>query len=256
MNPDTLTQDKIPVEFLSGSSRIRGVLHLPGVPAPPLVVGSHGLEGTMDSAKQTLLAGLLPRAGIAFFRFDHRGCGASGGDFLTDTSLENRAQDLVTAVEQVLALGRTSRNLALFGSSLGGTTCIAAWERLAGMGLTPLGAVLCSAPVVSRTIVNIPLEANGTRPALPMRFFEENLLFDVTRRAGAMRSVLIFHGDRDEIVPVENARLLFDRVGEPKRLIIHKDGDHRMTSARDQQEFEAETPAWFRRCFGPGQGFS
>ncbi|MFH1154238.1 MAG: alpha/beta hydrolase [Pseudomonadota bacterium] len=245
-----------PIIFMSGSKQARGVLHLPRTVNPPLVVGSHGLEGTMDSAKQTLLARILPQAGIAFFRFDHLGCGRSTGNFLTDTSLDSRALDLVSAVRHILSLSVTDTRIALFGSSLGGATCIESWDILTRDGIVPRGAVLCSAPVVSRTIVNLPTEANASRPALPKRFFEQNLVFDVSGKATSMHSVLIFHGDMDEVVPVSNAHLLFKVVGNPKKLIIHKNGDHRMTSIRDQEEFETEALIWFKACFSPERDFS
>ncbi|MCP4023634.1 MAG: damage-inducible protein CinA, partial [Desulfobacteraceae bacterium] len=71
---------------------------MPDIENPPFVVGSHGLEGSKESAKQKVLSRILPENGIAFFRFDHRGCGQSSGDFLKDTSLEKRATDFINAV--------------------------------------------------------------------------------------------------------------------------------------------------------------
>ncbi|MCK5350249.1 MAG: alpha/beta hydrolase, partial [Desulfobacula sp.] len=59
----------------------------------------------------------------------------------------------------------------------------------------------------------------------------------------------IFHGDADEVVPVSNAKDIYKLANEPKRLIIHKNGDHQMTDKKDQAEFETEAIAWFLRCF-------
>ena len=118
------------IEFQVEGLLLKGELHLPKIINPPLVVGSHGLEGSKSSAKQMVLARLLPAKGVAFFRFDHRGCGQSQGDFLTDTSLEKRTQDYLMAVQCIMNLNLTSRKLGLFGSSMGGATCINTWESL------------------------------------------------------------------------------------------------------------------------------
>ncbi|OGR15456.1 MAG: damage-inducible protein CinA [Desulfobacterales bacterium RIFOXYA12_FULL_46_15] len=237
------------IEFISEGFWLKGVLHLPAIEKPPLVVGSHGLEGSKESAKQKVLARLLVENGMAFFRFDHRGCGQSQGDFVKDTSLEKRTMDYLSAIQHILSLNKTSRDIALFGSSMGGATCINAWERLSLMDIRLSGAILCSSPVRSRSVVNIPTKANENRPALPLSFFKENLLFDILDKISDLSNVLIFHGDADKTVPVSNAHELFNRANEPKRLIIQKGGDHQMTSEKDQGEFEAEALAWYLRCF-------
>ncbi|MCK5696144.1 MAG: alpha/beta hydrolase [Desulfobacula sp.] len=238
------------IEFVSHGFLLKGILHLPKVKSPPLVVGSHGLEGSKESAKQKVMAKLLVQNNIAFFQFDHRGCGESQGDFIKDTSLEKRTNDFINAVTHILFLEKTSRNIAVFGSSMGGSTCINAWETLLKMDIHLCGAVLCSAPAKSLTIENIPTDANEDRPALPLSFFKNNLLFNILDKAKDLANVLIFHGDADEVVPVSNANHIYNLAKEPKQLIIHKNGDHQMTAKKDQAEFEIETLAWFLRCFG------
>jgi alpha-beta hydrolase superfamily lysophospholipase len=228
---------------------LKGDLHLPETKTPPLVVGSHGLEGTKASAKQMVLSRLLPANGMAFFRFDHRGCGQSQGNFLTETSLEKRTQDYLTAVQHILDLNLTSKDLGLFGSSMGGATCINAWESLEALGVNPCGGVFCSAPVKSRTIENIPVQANGDRPALPLSFFEKNLLFNLLDKTRALHHVLIFHGDADEVVPVSNARDMYAHMQSPKKKILHRGGDHQMTSKTHQAEFAREVVEWFSGIF-------
>ena len=237
------------VEFTSEGFLLKGVLHLPEIPDPPIVVGSHGLEGSKDSAKQKVLSELLVKNNIAFFRFDHRGCGNSDGNFIKDTSLEKRTTDFINAVRYVMNSKKTGKDLAVFGVSMGGATCINAWDRLLEMDLNLKGAVLCSALLKSSTVKNLPTEANENHPTLPLSFFRENLLFDITDKAKNLFNVLIFHGDADEVVPVSNAFQIYNLAKEPKRLIIYKDGDHQMTAKKDQIRFEKETIAWFLKSF-------
>lgn len=238
------------IEFISQSFSLKGVLHLPKIKHPPLVVGSHGLEGSKESAKQAVLSRLLVQNNIAFFRFDHRGCGQSQGDFIKDTSLEKRTLDFIAAVTHILALGKTSRDLMVFGSSMGGATCINAWETLSQMDIRVRGAVLCSSPARSHTIKNIPTDANENRPALPLSFFAENLLFNILDKARDLSNVLLFHGDADNVVPVSNAHDIYNLAKDPKKLIIQKNAGHQMTSKKDQVQFEKEALAWFLSCFG------
>jgi len=239
----------IEIEFTCDNKILHGMLHLPADKRAPLVVGSHGLEGSMESAKQHLLSEILPENGFAFLRFDHRGCGRSEGDFVTDTSLSKRVQDMLQAIDYTVNLNFTALQIFLFGSSLGGSTCISAWSRLANKGLTPWGAILCAAPVNSLTIGQIPLNGNERRPALPLSFFEDNLLFDLTDKLPDLHNTLIFHGDQDRTVPVENAYNLYSNVSDPKKLVILKDGDHQMSNRDDQKTFETEVVAWLNKTF-------
>lgn len=244
-----MKQQVIHTQFQSDQFTLDGTLHLPLTPNPPLVIGSHGLEGTKESAKQTVLSKILPDNGIAFFRFDHRGCGKSQGNFIEDTSLATRTQDFFDAVRHVLSLQKTSSQIALFGSSMGGATCINVWENIKKLPVSLKGAVLCAAPLISSSIQNIPTQANENRGELPISFFAQNLLFDLSQKAAGLSNILIFHGDADSIVPVTNAQMIFDLAGPKKELVLHKNGDHQMNSRKDQKDFEERAIRWFSMLF-------
>ncbi|MEJ2475932.1 MAG: alpha/beta hydrolase [Desulfobacterales bacterium] len=83
------------IDFLSEGYRLKGMLHLPTAERPPVVIGSHGLLSSSESAKQRELAARCTAAGMGYFRFDHRGCGRSQGYFPEVTTLEGRVQDLI-----------------------------------------------------------------------------------------------------------------------------------------------------------------
>ncbi len=266
MNTQSQTKQ---IQFTCQGSVLQGMLHLPAAhsstrsfthscsllpPLPPLVIGSHGLGGSMESAKQQLLSRLLPENGIAFLRFDHRGCGISEGDFATDTSLSKRAADMLHAIEHVQQMNLTDKRIFLFGSSLGGSTCISTWSKLVENGMPPCGAILCAAPVNTLTISQLPLAGNDRRPSLPISFFKNNLLFDLTDELSALHHLLIFHGDRDQTVPVENAYTLYSNAGEPKELVIFKGGDHQMSNKADQKKFEKKALTLLKNICFQGTG--
>jgi alpha-beta hydrolase superfamily lysophospholipase len=91
----------IDIAFLSDDLLLQGTLHLPAAPRPPLVIGCHGLHSNKDSPKQIALARACNRLGLAYFRFDHRGCGRSQGEFEKVTSLSARCRDLRNALDTV-----------------------------------------------------------------------------------------------------------------------------------------------------------
>ncbi len=89
----------------------------------------------------------------------------------------------------------------------------------------------------------------GNQTGSAVIVFQKNLLFDLTDKACFLHHVLVFHGDADQIVPVENARNLLESMQPPKHGIIQKNGDHPMSSPVHQSEFEARTMAWFKQIF-------
>ena len=230
-----------PIAFSASGFQLRGWLHLPAAAQhPPFVIGSHGLFSTGDSPKQLALARECNAAGIAYFRFDHRGCGRSSGRFQTATSLAARCSDLFSAVETLLGRSELASRFGLFGSSFGGAVCIAGFSRSAAAAL-----VVNAAPVRGRTLQGTEAAADGPTEQ-NASFYRKLLQFDVAESLAELRAVSIFHGDADRVVPPENALEIYRRAGEPKKITIFQNGDHRMSCAADQHRFVREAGAWFR----------
>ncbi|MBU1713511.1 MAG: lysophospholipase [Proteobacteria bacterium] len=227
------------ITFLSGGFRLKGVLHLPSAENPPLVIGSHGLESSGDSPKQTALAKKCNKAGIAFFRFDHRGCGNSEGNFPEVTSLESRCEDLLSAYKTIMEIKATSNHTGLFGSSFGGTVCLLAAETI-----RPASIVTFAAPVRSSSITEA-IKKPGVS-AKTGALFHKRFQFDISDKLALIDHILVIHGDSDRIVPASNAFDIYRHVSEPKKLLIQKGGNHLMSNPVHQQEFMNETLMWFK----------
>ena len=116
--------DQRNITFTSNGLSLRGILHHPSIPMPPVVIGSHGLFSSGNSPKQIALAKACNARGIAFFRFDHRGCGQSEGVFKEVTSLEARCNDLISAIKTIQLRKDAGDRISLFGSSMGGAVCV------------------------------------------------------------------------------------------------------------------------------------
>lgn len=229
------------ITFLSGKYRLNGILHLPNIFRPPVVIGSHGLFSSGDSPKQIALAQKCNEAGLAFFRFDHRGTGQSEGNFYEVTTLQSRCEDLVSAIEMIRKLDNTGTRIGLFGSSLGGTACLSIAEEF---GITAL--VIFAAPLRSGPIVAAAAESAATSSE-DLRFYEDNLNFNISGKLGTLRNILIFHGSEDKIVPPSDSEEVFLKAAKPKKLIMQDDGDHSMSNPAHQKEFVKESTAWFSR---------
>jgi alpha-beta hydrolase superfamily lysophospholipase len=227
------------MEFKTDGLRLRGTLHRPPRPLPPVVIGLHGLLSDSTSPKQIALAECCNRKGIAYFRFDHRGCGTSQGRFQEVTTLENRCRDLLSAAALIRSQPDLDDRIGLFGSSLGGTVCLASAHRIAPAALVTLAAPLKSASVSRSRVIG------GAGPGLPISFYRQNLRFDIAGCLGGIRNLLIVHGESDDIVPVSNARTLFHAVSAPKRLIVQPGGDHRVSNPEHQRQFLRHASLWF-----------
>ena len=224
------------IHFLSETFWLKGVLHLPSIVNPPFVIGSHGLFSDKDSPKQIALAQRCNQLDMAYFRFDHRGCGASKAPFDEVTSLEARRTDLKAAVKMLTSRSDLGVPMGLFGSSMGGSVCLSAARELAARAV-----VTWAAPVRSADL--IPQQDGETGgPASP---FEKHP-FDIAPAVAGLRNLLIFHGEADQIVPIAHAREISAQADEPKKRVVFSHSDHRMSRAADQQAFVQLAARWFQ----------
>jgi alpha-beta hydrolase superfamily lysophospholipase len=234
-----LTTEKFNAENISFEAdglNLKGVLHRPSDKRPPVVIGSHGLYSSSGSPKQIALAEQCNRLGIAYFRFDHRGCGSSEGEFDRVTSLEARCRDLIAAFEIINNRTDTKR-LGLFGSSMGGTVCLHTAGRLAADSVVTFAAPIRSDLAGSQSEMS----------RSEIVFDTAKRQFDITKKLSAISNILIFHGDADDVVPVSHAREIYSLAHQPKQMILQKSGDHPMSNKEHQKEFVREAAAWFKR---------
>jgi len=232
------------VNFTADRFNLRGTLHLPQSPSPPVVIGCHGLLSDRTSPKQVALAQACNRLGLAFFRFDHRGCGESEGRLEDQTTLDNRCSDLLHAIRHLTGRADLGKRVALFGSSMGGAVClrVAAQADIASL-------VTFAAPVRSRPLKiadpHAKMDPGRARMAAVLR--ED---YDLGAELKKLRNIMVFHGEADDVVPVAHAREIFQRAAQPKRLVIQPRGDHLMSDPRHQQEFIREASLWLSGGLG------
>jgi alpha-beta hydrolase superfamily lysophospholipase len=232
---------QLTTHFDANGYKLTGTLHLPERRKPPVVIGCHGLFANRNSPKQISLAQACNTHGIAYLRFDHRGCGDSQGDFNEVTSLPARCHDLkqaITAMQHHLLVGDL---LALFGSSFGGTVVLS----YAASHQAP-SIITYAAPSNSTTIRHADLkDERGNRPHPSL--FSKELAFDIVPNLKFVSNVLIVHSQNDETVPVDHAHNIHANVSSPKTLKIFDDGDHRMSNPQHQQQFKTLFLGWLKK---------
>jgi alpha-beta hydrolase superfamily lysophospholipase len=225
--------------FKSDGLMLHGTLHLPETEKPPFIIGVHGMMSTGDSPKQQDLAGKCNQMGIAYFRFDHRGCGKSQGVFAQVTSFEGRCNDLAAAIDLMLSRPDLGSPMGLFGSSLGGAVV------LNTAGQAGAEAVVTLAAPVKFSAIHIP-GAYETDPALA-DLEKAKMEYDVSEKIPIINRLLVCHGDADSVVPYENALQIYKQAKDPKKLLTLPAGDHPLSDPNHQQTFMKNALNWFRQ---------
>lgn len=227
--------------FDANGYKLAGTLHLPPGAEPPVVIGCHGLFANRNSRKQVTLAQACNAQGIAYLRFDHRGCGQSQGVFNEVTSLPARCDDLHQAIAAMQRHPLVGDLVALFGSSFGGTVVLA----YAAQHQVP-AIITYAAPSNSTAIRHTNIrDDRGNRPHPSL--LTEGLAFDIVPGLKSVSNILVAHSQDDETVPVVHALQIHANAAAPKELQIFSGGDHRMSSPQHQKEFEDLFIDWLKK---------
>lgn len=230
--------------FNADGYKLTGTLHLPenptSSPPPPLVIGCHGLLANRNSPKQISLAQACNAQGLAYLRFDHRGCGESQGEFHAVTSLTARCSDLTQVIATMQKNPLVGAIAALFGSSFGGTVVLAHAADHPSPTL-----ITYAAPMDSKSISRADIRDNqGQRPDTAL--LTDALAFDLAPKLAKIGNVLVVHSLNDETVPVEHAHRIHAAASDPKKLVILQGGDHRMSDPNHQRLFESLFIDWLK----------
>ncbi len=216
--------------------------HLAG--AEPTVVFLPGFRSDMSGQKATDLAAFCAATGRAMLRFDYSGHGASGGRF-EDGTIGRWADDALAAIDAV-----TTGRLLLVGSSMGGWIALLAArarpERVAGL----IG--VAAAPDFTETlmwdamapperaqlmrdgVIHVPSEYGDPSPITRALIEDGRRHLLLGGPIAIDCPVRLIHGQRDADVPWETTLRTAERIAsEDVRVILVKDGDHRLSRPAD-----------------------
>ena len=207
-----------------------------------VVVIGHGVTANLDRPWAEALADGLATAGIHALRFSFSGNGDSGGDFRNCT-ISKEVADLGSVLDTVERAGFTA---SYAGHSMGGAVGVlrtATDDRirhfvsLAGMVETNRFA---KAEFGDQTPDSGYMWDDEDCP-LSSAFVDDMAAVDSVK--GKAKDIhvpyLLVHGSEDDLVPVEEARAIFEAANEPKKLVELAGVDHVFNDAgRDQMVSE------------------
>jgi pimeloyl-ACP methyl ester carboxylesterase len=206
----------------------------------PTIVFLPGYMSDMEGGKASALDAWAEAAGRAMLRFDYGGCGASPGDFETQTLADWR-DDAVAAIDSV------DGPVVLVGSSMGGWVMLLAAlvrpDRVAGL------VGIAAAPDFTRWGFS---EADkerlrdegriaepspyGDQPYVTTRAFWESgePLCLLDSEIGIDCPVRLLHGQADADVPWRLSLDLAEKLRSPDvQVTLVKQGDHRLSREED-----------------------
>ncbi len=202
MTPATMRLEYEEVFFTAeDGTRLHG-WYLPGETDKPVVLFCHGNAGNISHRVDNLR--LLRELGLTVLIFDYRGYGQSEGK----ASEEGTYSDMRGALTWLKDKGWSPQQMIYFGRSLGaGVALQLALEQ------PPAGLVLES-PFTSIKAMgkhHYPMLWSLAGWAIEARY--DNL----AKIEGLKVPLLIFHGERDEIVPQQMGKELFSAAPQPKQ---------------------------------------
>lgn len=149
--------------------------------------------------------------GYGLLMMSWRGYSGSTGQ----PSEASNVADAIRAYDHLRAGGVKAADIVVYGESLGSGVAV----QLAGV--REVGALVLDAPYTS--VVDVALLSYPylpVRPLLADRYESNRHISQVTA------PVLVLHGERDAVIPVNMGRELHRLAREPKRLVLFPDGGH------------------------------
>ncbi|MDE6924035.1 MAG: alpha/beta fold hydrolase [Acetatifactor sp.] len=210
---------------------ISGKVYLPEKDKYPIVVFSHGFNGAGDDFR--IPAESLAKNGIAALTYDF--CGGalnSKSDMQThEMTVFTEKEDLTSVLSTVEAWENIdSNNIFLFGASMGClvSTLVAEEHAHEIKGMILLFPALCVADNWNErfpSVDAIPQQYDVWGVPLGKSFFETLHGFDIFENIGKYSgNVLIMHGDKDDIVPVEYSERAREIYQNSRLEIFHGEG--------------------------------
>ncbi|MEK9629355.1 MAG: alpha/beta hydrolase, partial [Nitrospinota bacterium] len=173
---------------------------VPSPQARATLLWFHGNAGNLSHRLDNIQR--LRPLNINIFIFDYRGYGKSEGE----PDEMGIYADSLAAYDRVLEIdGVTVDSLFLFGRSLGGICAVQTAINKSARGLI-LESTFTSAADMSRKII----------PLIPLGWAIRSKLDAIGKVPQIQLPKLILHGDRDEIVPFDLGKKLFDAAAQPK----------------------------------------
>jgi len=183
--------------------------HAPAKDNKPTVLYFHG--NAANAASRATKIEMMRENAVGVFYLNNRGYGGSSGNPTEDDNVS----DAIAAYDHLIRLGVPASRIVAYGESLGSGQAV----RLAAA--RPVAAVVLEAPLTSTVEV-----ARGTYFWLPLGLLIADKYDNERNIRSITAPVLILHGERDAVIPVEMGLRVYRAANEPKRIELFPQGAH------------------------------
>lgn len=194
-----------------------------------LILITHGNAGNLGH--RVGLAAILAKIGSSVLVFDYQGYGESSGPARVDALIDNAEAAYHYAHDE---LKYPCDRIVLYGESIGCGVASDTATRLGALSLTP-AAIILQSPFLSLT--SCAKDKIFFLRLVPDSFFPPPALDNLAYVKSAHPPLLVIHGDRDQILPVQYGRTLFDEATKPKALYISEGQGHNDVGIADARLF-------------------
>jgi hypothetical protein len=181
----------------------------PAAPGRPTLLYFHGNGGGLIDRRERIQR--FQAAGLGVFMFSYRGYSGSTG---APSEAANIA-DAKLAYDTLARRGVAPADIVIYGESLG-----------TGVAVQVAAEKSCAAIVLDSPYLSMIDAARVHYPWLPVRPFLRDTYRTDLHIGRVKTPLLILHGERDGIIPVDQARRLFALANEPKTLKVFPQGGH------------------------------
>lgn len=220
----------------------------------PVVIVVHGISISRKHPKIIAITKDIYKK-YDVISIDLRGHGESSGDF---TGGESEANDVDAAIDYAKRHGY--KNIGLIAFSAGGIASIKRQVKeqtfkamvIVATPASPNTAkgeftkLLCTDNVFLQGTGNVFMHCRGARIKVPLKVANALEIVD-----SVCCPVLFMQGKDDWIVDSEQARLLYEKAKEPKKLVILDSSEHAESLYNNRaNEFRSEMMGWFGKYLG------
>ena len=250
------------VEYPGKRGKLVGIITPPEKTdaARPAVILCHSFTGFKEIKHLFVLAEELSKKGFAVLRFDFSDCVGESEGTCEHMQLRSQVEDIMSSIDFIQTKEYVNDDkIGVAGHSLGGAAAIvAAAQDQRIKALVPISAPAKAGMDTIFTEERVkewkekgslmfPSLKRG-HVKIDYSFYEDFLNYDGTELIRKTTApVRIIQGEADDIVPPENAQLLFEHANEPKDLALLKEADHLFTNPAHMDEMIRLTVDWFER---------
>ena len=205
---------------------------IPRRDARAAILYCHGNSASLDLGMRVLRHLAALKANL--FVFDYRGYGRSDGK----PSELGLFQDARAAFQHLTGtLQQDPRDIVLVGHSLGGAVAIDSALDLPVAGL-----------VVQASFTDVRGMARALFPRLPMHWLARNQFRSIDKVPRINMPKLFIHGCRDETIPFEMGRRLYEAAQGDKQFLAIDRGGHNDLHLRGGQDYLRRLQLFLDRC--------